>query len=159
AGPGSCYPAVTVSDDRYAAALDRVLELAVLLNTDMTQSLAKDGLTASRTTLLWTLERTGPVPQRVLAEKLGVSARAITGLVDALTTTGCVTREPHPDDRRATLVTFTEKGRQTVRSLAEQQREFSRTLFAGMPPERLDGLLAGLDDVLATLYRLGLQHR
>lgn len=148
-----------VSDDRYTAALDRVLELVVLLNADMTEGLAKDGLTTSRVTLLWTLQRTGPVPQRVLAEALGVSARAITGLVDGLAATGFVTREPHPDDRRAILVTFTEKGKQAVLSLTEQQREFSRELFASMPAERLDGLLAGLDDMLATLHRLGLRHR
>lgn len=148
-----------MSDYRYTTALDRVLELVVLLNADMTEGLAKDGLTASRATLLWTLERTGPVPQRVLAEALGVSARAVTGLVDGLAATGFVTREPHPQDRRATLVTFTGKGRQAVRSLTEQQREFSRDLFAAMPPERLDGLIAGLDDLLATLHRLGMRHR
>jgi len=147
-----------MSDDRYTTALDRVLELVVLLNADMTESLAKDGLTTSRVTLLWTLERTGPVPQRVLAEALGVSARAVTGLVDGLSATGFVTREPHPGDRRAILVTFTEKGRQIVRSLAEQQREFARQLFAHMPAERLDALTAGLDDVLATLHELGLRH-
>lgn len=146
-------------DERYTAALDRILELVVLIDDDMTGALARDGLTVSRVTLLWALRRTGPCPQRVLAEALGVSARAVTSLVDALVATGFVTREPHPTDRRATLVTLTEHGTAVMTTMAEQQIEFGRQLFAEMPAERFAGLVAGLDDVLATLHGLGLVHR
>jgi hypothetical protein len=41
--------------------------------------------------------------------------------------------------------------------LEADQREFGRRLFGRMPAERLDGLVAGLDDVLATLHGLGLR--
>jgi DNA-binding MarR family transcriptional regulator len=82
--------------------LDRILELAVLLGDDMDRDLARRGLTGSRAHLVWELHRHGPSTQRTLAEALGVTPRAITGLVDALTDGGFVTREPHPSDRRAT---------------------------------------------------------
>ncbi|MFC7479231.1 MarR family winged helix-turn-helix transcriptional regulator [Luedemannella flava] len=95
---------------RRAGALDRILELSVLVNADMTQSLARDQLTVSRAHVLWELRHRGPSTQRVLADAMGVSARTITGLVDGLVATGFVTREPHPTDRRATLVTVTEHG-------------------------------------------------
>ena len=139
---------------RYAEGLDRILLLTVLLNEDMTGALEKDGLTTSRTSLLWTLRRIGPCSQRVLAEALDVSARTVTGLVDGLVATGFVTREPHPTDRRAALVTFTAKGTAVVDKLESEQRVFGRQLFAAMPRERFDGLMAGLDDVLATVQRL-----
>jgi len=132
-------------------ALDRILELAVLVNEDMTQSLARDGLTTSRTHLLWEVQQRGPSTQRVLADALKVSARTITGLVDGLVATGFVTREAHPTDRRAFLVTFTAKGAATMAAMDRDHHEFARILFEGMPDERFDGFVTGLDDVLARL--------
>ena len=89
----------------------------------------------------------GPSTQRELADALQVSPRNVTGLVDALVATGFVSREPHPSDRRATLVQFTEHGADVERD----RHEFARTLFAGMPKAQLDGFVQGLDAVLDRL--------
>ena len=83
-----------------------------------------------------------------------MSPRNVTGLVDALVATGFVSREPHPSDRRATLVRFTEHGADVARSLERDQHEFARTLFAGMPKAQLDGFVQGLDAVLDRLRAL-----
>jgi DNA-binding MarR family transcriptional regulator len=144
--------------ERFSGALDRILELVVLLNHDMTQSLAERGLTVSRATVLWILRRTGPSLQRDLAAALGVTARTVTGLVDGLAAAGLVTREPHPSDRRATHVTLTAAGTGLVATLEREQEQLGEQLFGAMPRARFDGLVAGLDDVLATLHRLGLTH-
>jgi len=133
------------------AALDRVLELTVLLGRDMTTSLAAEGLTVARTTLLWRLRETGPSTQRALAEALGVSARNVTGLVDGLAEAGLVTREPHPTDRRATLVTPTARAEELLAGMAAGQAELAAQLFGGLSPERLEGLVSGLDEVLERL--------
>ena len=140
-------------DERYAGGLDLILELVELLNDDMTHSLAERGLSVSRATLLSTLRGTGPSPQRALAEALGITARAITGLVDGLAASGLVTREPHPTDRRATLVTLTEAGTAMVEILENERCELGRRLFGSMSRDRFDGLVAGLTDLLATLSR------
>lgn len=139
---------------KYGAALDQVLELTVLLNNDMTQSLARDGLTGSRAHLLWELNQRGPSTQRVLADALDVSARNITGLVDGLVATGFVTREPHPTDRRATLVSFTEHGAAVTREMEEGHRELAGQLFADMPAAQFDCFGRGLVDVLDRLRSL-----
>ncbi|MCU7729149.1 MarR family transcriptional regulator [Actinoplanes sp. KI2] len=144
-------------DTAFAAALDRLLLLTVLLNDDMERELRKMGLTPSRTSLLWMLRRLGPAPQKALAEAMHIAPRTVTGLVDGLVATGFVTREAHPEDRRAFLVTCTAKGTAAIEKLEADQREFGRQLFGRMPAERLDGLVAGLDDVLATLHGLGLR--
>jgi DNA-binding MarR family transcriptional regulator len=146
-------------EERHRVALDRILELVVVIDDDLSRSLARDGLTTSRAHLLWELRRRGPSTQRALADALEVSARTVTGLVDGLEATGFVTREPHPTDRRATLVTFTALGDKTVSALAAGQSEFARVLFDGMPDARLDCLVAGLDDVLARLRAQGITHR
>jgi DNA-binding MarR family transcriptional regulator len=136
---------------QHGTALGQVLELAVLMNHDMTQSLARDGLTVARAHLLWELQHRGPSTQRVLAEALDVSPRNITGLVDGLVATGFVTREPHPTDRRATLVSFTEHGARTARELDEGHAQLAELLFAGMSDKQFDGLVEGLEAVLSTL--------
>ena len=134
-------------------ALGQVLELAVLMNDDMTQSLAREGLTVARAHLLWELHHRGACTQRVLAQALGVSPRNITGLVDGLVVTGFVTREPHPTDRRATLVSFTEHGVETMRQMAEAHRQLADLLFSGMSEAQFDGLVGGLGTVLVRLRK------
>ncbi|GAA1834178.1 MarR family transcriptional regulator [Luedemannella flava] len=136
---------------RRAGALDRILELSVLVNADMTQSLARDQLTVSRAHVLWELRHRGPSTQRVLADAMGVSARTITGLVDGLVATGFVTREPHPTDRRATLVTVTEHGAKITAAMESGQVEFASLLFDEFDAADLDRFVAGMDHVLAKL--------
>ena len=131
--------------------LDRVLELVVLLNDDMTQAIEALDLTPSRTHLLWELGQRGPVTQRVLAEALKVTPRAVTGLVDALVESGLVTREPHPTDRRATLVTFTPEGKRLIGQLKRDHRALARALFRPMSRREFDCFARGLDDVITSL--------
>lgn len=135
----------------FTEALDGVLELTVLLHEDMSTSLATEGLTTSRAHLLWVLHHGGPTTQRALADAIGVSARTITGLVDGLEATGFVTREPHPTDRRATLVQLTGHGATSVSAMAAGHTELADQLFADLPPEVFDGFVVGLDAVLAHL--------
>jgi len=128
-----------------------VLQLVVLLNDDMTQAIEALELTQSRTHLLWELGRRGPVTQRVLADALKVTPRAVTGLVDALAVDGLVTREPHPSDRRATLVTLTRRGKALVTQLQRDHRALARALFAGMPRREFAAFARGLAEVIARL--------
>ncbi len=135
-------------------ALDRLLEVTVLLGRDMAEGLAAHGLTVPRATLLWHLREHGPSTQRALADALGVTPRNVTGLVDGLVDGGLVTREPHPTDRRATLVSFTDRGARLVDEFGAGQAELAGQLFGGLAPERLECLVAGLDEVLDRLRAL-----
>ena len=135
-------------------ALDRVFELTVLVARDVTTNLARMGLTEARAHLLWELRALGPCTQRTLATALHVTPRAITALVDALVETGFVTREPRPGDRRAILVTLTERGRTTTQFMVDGHRELARQLFAGMAAEEFESFDAGLVHVLGRLRAL-----
>jgi DNA-binding MarR family transcriptional regulator len=135
-------------EERYPAVLGLLLQLVVVLGDDMTSSLARSGLTVSRAGVLWQLRERGPSTQRALADAVGVSARTMTGLIDGLDATGFVTREPHPSDRRATLVTFTKRGERVVRELEREQTVFTRLLFDGLSDRAFDGLAAGLTHVV-----------
>jgi DNA-binding MarR family transcriptional regulator len=71
---------------------------------------AAEGLTYSRLELLGLLRCEGPAMMRELASGLGITARNMTAMVDALEDAGLVVRRPHPTDRRATLIELTTKG-------------------------------------------------
>lgn len=139
-------------------ALDLVFELVLLLGEDMRRALGRDGLTESRAHLLWELDQRGPSTQRALAQALGVSPRNVTGLVDALETTGFVRRVPHPQDRRATLVTFTEHGARIAAGLSRGKQELAGVLFDDLAPERYACFVEGLSEVLTALRERGLAH-
>jgi DNA-binding MarR family transcriptional regulator len=140
--------------ERWEAVLDRVLELTLLLGQDARDGLARIGLTESRAHLVWELERHGPSTQRALADALGVTPRTITTLIDALVETGFVTREPHPTDRRATLVTFTPHGQATAHALVEGHRRLARELFEDLAADVLERFDTGLIHVNARLRTL-----
>lgn len=117
----------------------------------MAQANAALGLTPARMHLLWELGRRGPVPQRVLAEALKVTARAVTGLVDALVAQGLVTREVHPTDRRATLVTLTPRAETLVGQLKRDHKKLARALFASMAPDEFESFAQSLARVIDRL--------
>lgn len=142
---------------QYERGLGLLLQLTLVLHHDLAQSLARDGLTVSRVRVLWELRARGPVRQRELAEALDVTPRTITGIVDGLVATGFVTRQPHPTDRRATLVTFTPQGEATVRAMESDQAQFVQILFGGMDETRLRCLIDGLEEILSRLQQHGLQ--
>jgi DNA-binding MarR family transcriptional regulator len=126
------------------AVLDRVLRLAQLVQADLARFEREEGLTTPRVHVLWVLGQAGASTQQALARALEVTPRNITGLVDGLVASGHVTREPHPTDRRATLVTPTERGRETIAGLTSSHDDLARRLFGDVPPARL----ATFDEVL-----------
>ena len=95
----------------------------------------------------------GPMAQRDLADAIGVSARNVTGLVDGLAETGFVTREHHPSDRRATLVTLTDRGTRTAADLAREHDNLTRPLFQDIPPRRFHEFSQALEHILGMLRK------
>jgi DNA-binding MarR family transcriptional regulator len=73
------------------------------------QSLA-EGATPARMRLLGVLHCKGPQIMCDLGEDLGVTARQVTNLVDAMEAEGVVRRAAHPTDRRATVIEITCQG-------------------------------------------------
>ena len=138
----------------HRTALDRLLLVNALFIQDLERFHAEVGLSGPRIMLLWQLGEGGPCPQRDLAQALGVSPRTVTGLVDGLVGSGHVTREPHPTDRRATLVTPTEVGAGLIARLRREHAELAEQLFGPVEPGRLREFLATLDEVTARLGAL-----
>lgn len=134
--------------------LNRMMQLTVLVGRDMDERLARDGVSRSRVPVLWVISASGPQTQRELSEALRVSPRNITGLVNALSADGLVSREPHPSDRRAVLITLTGAGQALVEKLAREQSQFTAVLFEGWEPAELAAFARGLDRSVARLQHM-----
>ncbi|MFF8191344.1 MarR family winged helix-turn-helix transcriptional regulator [Streptomyces bobili] len=117
----------------------------------MARGVAERGLTTARAGLLWALLHDGPMTQRALATRLGVTPRNVTGLLDALQADGLVAREAHPSDRRATLVSLTAKGRTVTAALRGGRNSMAAELFGDLPATRLEAFQGGLEVVIERL--------
>ena len=134
--------------------LDRLLEIGELFQKDMARAFEGTPLTPARTRLLWDLQHGGPSTQHALAERLEVSPRNITGLVDALEAGGYVTRSPHPSDRRATIVSLAASARDLMREMQREHAELTDDLLGVVEPADRAALERGVDAIAARLREL-----
>src|SRR3712207_2833334 len=88
------------------------------------------GLTYARMRLLGALHCDGPQIMTSISDGLGVTRRNVTALVDALEEEGLVRRQPHPTDRRATVIELTSKGARTTDAMYDEHREAVAEVFA-----------------------------
>lgn len=88
-----------------------------------------------------------------LSGELGVTARNVTGLVDALQRDGLVERLPYPNDRRAVLVRLTPAGERVSGELLAGQRAALAELLAELPEADQRNLLQALESLRAVLAR------
>jgi DNA-binding MarR family transcriptional regulator len=133
-------------------ALARVFELTVVLADTMAHGLSERGLTRARATVVWVLHEAGPRTQRELSQAIGTTPRNVTGLLDGLEADGFVVRGPHPTDRRATLVSLTDRGREAGAMLNAEQEEFAALLFDDIDEDRLTAFVDTLGQVLTRLH-------
>lgn len=95
---------------------------------------AKHGVSeAASAPLIW-IDRLGEnVRQNTLADAIGIEGASLVRLIDELETSGLVTRQPDPTDRRANSVSLTPRGREVVAEVNEDVQALRRQVFANIP--------------------------
>jgi DNA-binding MarR family transcriptional regulator len=107
-----------------------------------------EGMTYPRMRLIHEIAEDGPQIMSALRDRLGVSARNITVLVDGLEREGLARRAPHSTDRRATLIELTDNGRAAHHAVYAAHADRAQALFATLSAtdqrhlKRILGLLA-----------------
>lgn len=137
-----------------ASLLDKLLAITELFERDMARAFEGTGLTRSRVGVLWVLQTEGPSTQRAIAVRLGVSARNVSALVDALEANGHVARAPHPSDRRAVNVELTPSAATVMTAMQREHTELAATLLAAVDPDDVAALERGIDAITARLHQL-----
>lgn len=134
--------------------LDRLLLVNELFQRDLERAYAGTSLSASRMHVLWVLQHEGPVTQQTLAERLGITPRGISGVVDALEEAAYVRRAAHPTDRRAHLVELAPQGSSLMERTVREHAELGATLLEAVAPADRAALQRGLDAVSARFAEL-----
>jgi DNA-binding MarR family transcriptional regulator len=82
-----------------------------------------------------------------MANFLGVSQAAASKNVDKLVRLKLVAREIQADDRRATSLSLTARGKKIIRRYEALKQEKLREVMASFDPEELGGVIQGLEKV------------
>ncbi len=95
--------------------------------------LAQHGLNQARLVILMLLEtaESGSLRSSELADHSSVSRATITGLLDTMEKSGLVTRTPDPNDRRASRVSITPRGRTLLEKVQPQLFQWTARCLAG----------------------------
>ncbi|HEX6255545.1 MAG TPA: MarR family transcriptional regulator [Euzebyales bacterium] len=99
-------------------AVDRAFrELFSAVDTALDGAAARMGINRTDLRCLEVLDRRGPLSAGALADAIGLSAAAVTKIVDRLVATGYVERVSDPSDRRRVVVRTTEREHQVRRGV------------------------------------------
>jgi DNA-binding MarR family transcriptional regulator len=101
-----------VPDDRGDSLNEMFGAVARRIRHASIKALAPWQIAPSQSRAISMLAAHGAIRPSMLADHLRITARSATEVVDGLEERGLVRRTADPEDRRATLVTLTEKGRQ-----------------------------------------------
>ncbi len=138
---------------------DQLHRLTKRLRLAQAERLAPLGLTPAQERALRLIAR-GDEPPRMteLADRLGIVPRSLTTVIDALEEAGLVRREIDPRNRRAILLSLTDRGAAVREELREARRRAAEALFAPLSAqdrETLAGLLTLLDAQAGAADRQG----
>ncbi|GIP39377.1 MarR family transcriptional regulator [Paenibacillus sp. J31TS4] len=98
-------------------------------------------LSGPRLRLLLVVEEAGRLRMSELAARLGVKARTVTDLVDALEQDDLLVRRPDPTDRRATLLELTETAQTHIQKAQAAMTEVTERMVGHLTPEQLNELM------------------
>jgi DNA-binding MarR family transcriptional regulator len=132
------------------AAITSIVRAQQLLLSRYEELLKPFGVTFARYELLQLLSftRTGELPVGKIGERLQVHRSSVTNAVDKLIAQGLVTRRPHPEDGRASLVAITPEGRGVAARATEVLNAEEYAVKALAPEDR-----EALTRILGTLRR------
>lgn len=126
-----------------------VMAVARGLRRGWAEAIAYTGLAPHQARALRVIAREGQIRPGVLAERLRVTPRSVTEVVDALTRQGLVTRELDPSDRRAMILELTPAGHTMAGEISERRRTHTESVLGGALTVDEERQLVALLDKLA----------
>jgi DNA-binding MarR family transcriptional regulator len=111
------------------------------------------GLRPADLEVLGAIQQHGPLTAGRLGLLTGLSAAAVTGLIDRLERAGVAARQPDPADRRRVLVAASPGAARVSEHYTRIEQDALRVLGRRSPEE-----LAVIEDFLRDMYEIGVQH-
>lgn len=99
---------------------------------------AELSVTAAEARVLAHMARCGAIRQNLLAERLGMTPMSVTGFLDRLERADLIHRGADPEDRRAKIVTLTEKAHGLLNQIAGAGEKARDKALAGLSVQERD---------------------
>ena len=97
------------------------------------------------------LANEGPMTQRELADVCYLDPTTMSRTLDRLQEAGLLSRQPHPDSRRAWLVDLTDTGREKAVEICARLAQWDEKLLTGFTQDELDLVQDALQRMLQNL--------
>ncbi|MEZ5912337.1 MAG: MarR family transcriptional regulator [Paracoccaceae bacterium] len=135
----------------------KLLKTSRLIEDELRRRLRSDlGSTLPRFDVMSALARAPEgLKMSEISRKLRVSNGNVTGIVDTLAAEGLALRVPVPEDRRASLVCLTARGRAVFAEQAATHEAWIDAMLGGLDAEDIDGMARRLDHLVQTLKERG----
>jgi MarR family transcriptional regulator, organic hydroperoxide resistance regulator len=142
---------------RKRAAIDRIVETAIYLNTESRrlarEQCARLGITATQLNVLKLIEAVDDLSLSELSRRMAAKNSTVTGIVDRMVAAGLVEREQSVDDRRVWKIRMTAEGRSLCQQIEVAPWDLLREALLALPPGELENLIATLTKVAAHVER------
>jgi MarR family transcriptional regulator, organic hydroperoxide resistance regulator len=142
---------------RKKAAIDRIVETALYLNTESRrlarEQCARLGITATQLNVLKLLEAVDDLSLSELSRRIAAGNSTVTGIVDRMVAAGLVVREQSAEDRRVWKIRMTAEGRGLARRIEVAPWDLLREALLALPPQELQSLIVTLTKVAAHVER------
>jgi len=142
-----------MSGTRNKAAIDRIVETAIYLNTESRrlarEQCARHNITATQLNVIKLLQAVGDLSLSQLGKRIAATNSTVTGIIDRMVAAKLVAREQSPDDRRVWKIKLTDDGRALARRIEVAPWDLLRAALAALPRTELDALVAAMAKVAA----------
>jgi len=138
------HPGISIKEAPVSSLLLQVVRAHALLATELLQEV---GVVPPQEVVLLYLDDYGPCPQSEIVRFMGRDRSTVTHTLQAMERAGLIQRRPSGTDRRALVVSLSEKGRALVPQVRETWAEIERRTVDGLSEERLSQLVAALSRV------------
>ncbi len=127
-------------DKKTLNAFIKLMRASESINGRLSRHLSDANLTLSQFGTLEALLHLGPLNQRELGQKLLKSGGNITMVIDNLQKSGMVKKETDPSDRRAVIISLTDKGRKYIEDYFPRHLDKIKEEFAVLSNKEKDQL-------------------
>lgn len=130
----------------------RALPIALLrarerIMAPIREMLSQTGLTEQKWRILRTLYEMGEIEQSTIARETCLLLPSLTRILRAMEEASLVSRRPDPNDKRCTLVSISQSGRELLRNNMAASNAIHKSIETKFGDERLEQLLDLLNDL------------
>ena len=141
----------------YKAAVDRIVETAIYLQTESRrlarEQCAKHGITATQLNVLKLLQTVGDLSLSELSKKMSATNSTVTGIIDRMVEAKLVAREQSATDRRVWKIRLLPEGKVLAKKVEIAPWEILRDAIMALPPAELEQVITSVLKVVDHIER------